>query len=151
MSQALHTVLLALSGDTLILPNSSVGEVMPADRVVKDEKAPAWLAGQVDWDQRRVPVLRFETLNGAPPPAEASRRERVVILHTLGVHWPSALVGIITQGYPHLVSVNQNALRPADLLDTDRADLILARTRIGAQLAAIPDLATLEADLARAL
>ena len=56
----------------------------------------------------------------------------------------------MTQGYPHLVTLNRAALHPVELDAVDRADLVLSRVRIASQVALIPDLVTIEAEIARA-
>lgn len=149
MSEQLYAVLLALDQDTLLLPNTAVAEVVSREAVKPADNAPAWLAGYVDWNNRRVPAVRFEVLNGATA-VTPTRRERVVIINSLGVHLPAGAIAFVTQGYPHLVTLNRTALKPQVLRETDREDLLLSRVRIASQEAVIPDLETIEADLARA-
>ncbi|NKF22348.1 chemotaxis protein CheW [Solimonas marina] len=149
-NRPLYAVLMALSGDTLLLPNVAIAEVVARETLQPDLRLPAWIAGFVDWNSRRVPALRFEVLNGGAVP-EASRRERVVVLNSSGRYLPSGQLAIVTQAYPHLVTLTRAALQPAPLRDSDRAELVLARTRVANQLAAIPDLDMIEAEVARAL
>ena len=42
-------------------------------------------------------------------------------------------LAIMTQGYPHLVTLNRAALHPVELDAVDRADLVLSRVRIASQ------------------
>lgn len=152
MSEQIYAVLMALEGDTLLLPNSAVNEVVPRDRVrPAGDGAPSWFAGFLEWNNRRVPVVSFETLNGSAVSATRSRRERVAVVNCAGVHLQGGSIGILTQGHPHLVTLNRTAVKPAALRDTDRAELILARVRISSQEAAIPDLDVIEADLSRVI
>ncbi|MDM4769387.1 chemotaxis protein CheW [Solimonas sp. SE-A11] len=147
--EQIYAVLMALEGDTLLLPNAAVAEVVARDSLQPAEPgAPGWLAGYCDWNNRRVPVISFEAANGSGHNAE-SRRARVVVLNSFGTHLPSGLLAIVSQGYPHLVTLNRSAVKPLELRPTDRADLVLARVRIANQEAAIPDLAALEAEVAR--
>ena len=146
--QQFYAVLIPLDGEALLLPNAAVAEVVARDRVRPPSAAPEWLAGHVEWNNRRIPVLRFETLNGAPA-SVVDRRERVVIVHSLGVHHQGGALGFITLGYPHLVTLNRAALKAVPLRAQDRNDLVLSRVRIASQEAVIPDLETIEADLAR--
>lgn len=147
--EQIYAVLMALEGDTLLLPNAAVAEVVARDTLQPaGEGAPAWLAGYCDWNNRRVPVISFETANGSSRSAD-SRRARVVVLNSFGTHLPSGLLAIVSQGYPHLVTLNRSAVRPMELRPTDRSDLVLARVRVATQEAAIPDLAALEAEVVR--
>lgn len=151
MSDQIYAVLIALEGDTLLLPNSAVNEAVPRDRIAPaGPGVPEWFAGYLDWNGRRVPVISFEVLNGGSRSGQ-SRRERVAVVNSFGSHLQSGLIGIITQGHPHLVTLNRTAVRPGDLRENDRAELVLTRARISSQHAAIPDLSVIEAELARAL
>lgn len=148
--EQLYAVLIAVHQDTLLLPNTAVAEVLARDALQgADAGAPSWLAGHCDWSNRRVPVVRFEHLNGASPPADP-RRERLVVLNSLGRHLPSGQLAIVAHGYPHLVTLNRSALRNVPLRESDRDDLVLSRVRIANQEALIPSLEQIEAEIARA-
>lgn len=144
----INAVLMALHGDTLLLPNSAVAEVIARERAQAQADAPQWLAGFCEWNNRRVPVIHFEALNGAAV-APPSKRARVVIVHGFGRHGNAGALGIVAQGYPHLVTLNRAALQAAALRDTDRADLVLSRVRIASQEALVPDLECIESEIAR--
>lgn len=148
--EQIYAVLMALDGDTLLLPNAAVAEVVSRDTLQAPEaNSPAWLAGYCDWNNRRVPVVSFEGLNGATPTGD-SRRARIVVLNSFGTFLPSGLLAVLTQGYPHLVTLNRAAVKGLPLRSTDRSDLVLSRVRIASQEAAIPDLAAIEGEVARA-
>jgi chemosensory pili system protein ChpC len=146
----LYAVLIALAGDTILLPNVAIAEVVARDAVQPMAQPRPWLAGQIDHGGRRLPVLRFERLNGGEGGADA-RRERVVVINTQGRHLPSAQFALITQTYPHLVTLSRAALQPLPLRASDRAELLLARVRVANQEALIPDLDRIEVEIARAL
>src|SRR3546814_9096610 len=80
-----------------------------------------------------------------------SRRERVVIINSNGRHLPSGQFALLTQAYPHLVTLTRAALQPEPLRTSDRDDLLLSRARVANQVALIPDLDMIEAEIARAL
>ena len=143
----IYAVLMALEGDSLLLPNVAVAEVVQRERVQAPEPgAPEWFAGYLDWNSRRVPVISFELLNGGRTSGR-SRRDRVAIINSLGVHLAGGAFGLITQGYPHLVTLNRTAVRSVAPRETDRPGLLAARVKIASQEAMIPDLAVVEADI----
>lgn len=144
-----YAVLMALSDDTMLLPNAAVAEVLSRETLRKSTGVPAWLLGDCEWNNRRVPVIRFEALNGATVDGDP-RRERIVVLNSVGRHLPAGNLAIMTQGYPHLVTLNRAAMHPVELDAVDREDLVLSRVRIASQVALIPDLVTVEAEIARA-
>lgn len=148
MNDQIYAVLMMLEGDTLLLPNAAVIEVISRDSVRPVEDSPAWFLGNYEANGRRIPVVSFEAMNGASLP-EITRRSRVVLLHSFGRHLEAHAIGVVAQGYPHLVTLNRTALTPMELRDTDRSELVLSRVRIASQEAAIPDLETIEEDLLR--
>lgn len=146
----LYAVLMALSDDTLLLPNAAVAEVVARDNLRPSwPGAPDWLTGYCEWSNRRVPVISFEALNGAAA-APMSRRARVVVINSLGSHLANGLFAVVAQGYPHLVTLNRTAVQGTPLRETDRQDIVLSRVRIASQEALIPNLDTIEAEIARA-
>jgi chemosensory pili system protein ChpC len=145
----IYAVLMALNDDTILLPNSAVAEVLSREALhPAGPGVPSWLLGYSAWNNRRVPVISFEGMNGAPA-ADMTRRARVVVLNSLGTHLPTGLFGVVAQGYPHLVTLNRAAVTAGPLRNTDRPDLVLSRVKIASQETVIPDLDTIEAEIAR--
>lgn len=147
--EELYAVLIALPGDTLLLPNAAVAEVVSADRMERaGPGAPRWLAGRLMYNNRRLPVVRFEVLNGGAP-IEDTRRTRLTVLHGLTDRLGAGQYAIVCQGYPHLVTLNRNALRKESHLSTDKEEMILSRVGIANTSALIPNLEAVEEQLAR--
>lgn len=144
----LYAVLMTVHEDIVLLPNAAVAEVLSRDALKRVDGGPEWLVGHCEWNNRLVPVVRFEALNGGSGSGDP-KRERVVVINSLGKHLASGHVAFVSQGYPHLVTLNRAAMRPLDLRETDRNDLVLGRVRIASQQALIPDLAMVEAEVAR--
>lgn len=150
----LYAVLMSVHDDILLLPNVAVAEVMARDALQPSSDGPEWLAGHCDWNNRRVPAVRFELLNdrtGSGTRGGDPRRERIVVLHSLGRHVPGGYIALVAQGYPHLVTLNRAAMRPNALDSADDEALVLSRVSIASQVALIPDLEALEARVAGAL
>lgn len=142
MNDQLYAVLIAVEGDLLLLPNAAVAEVLSIDRLeAVGHIAPIWLAGWCDFGGARLPAVRFEVFNGAPVPGH-TRRARVAVINSFGSRF-----GLLTQGYPHLVTLNRTAIEPVPLRDSDRPDRVLSRVRIARQMALVPDLAAIEREI----
>lgn len=147
--EELYAVMIALAGDTLLLPNAAVAEVVSADALIRHDEGPAWLLGFYNWNARRVPVLSLEVLNGGPKPP-SSRRERLIIVNSLGSHLAGGVVAFLAQSYPHLITLNRAAIRSLPLTDKDRPELVLTRVKIANSEALIPDFETIETELVQA-
>lgn len=143
-----YAVLIKLTGDTLLLPNSAVAEVVSvAGLQAAAAGGPAWLAGTISYSERTLPVLHFEVMNGGTQAGD-TRRQRVAILHGITDRLHSGQYAVLCQGYPHLVTLNREALKKEPKAATDREAVVLARVKIANTSALIPNLEFMEAELA---
>lgn len=144
----LYAVLISLNGDTLLLPNAAVAEVVSAERIEKPAAdAVPWFAGRVTYNNRAIPVVRFEVLNGGAPGTD-TRRTRLAVIQAVSDRVAAGQYAIVCQGYPHLVTLNRSALQPAPLQPADREALALTRVAIANTNALIPNLEALEQQVA---
>jgi chemosensory pili system protein ChpC len=147
----IYAALAAVPGDTLLLPNLAVAEVLPREPLEVLHGVPNWFTGMLVWHGRRVPVISFEKLNGSRALPQPGRRTRMLIVYAIGNRIPSGMFGLMTEGYPHLVTLNRNAVRPEPLQEDDNPDLIAARARVASQSPAIPNFEYVEAEIATVL
>lgn len=144
----IHAVLLALPGDTLLLPNAAIAEVLSAERLRPAKDGPAWLEGTLPHEDRLLRVVRFEALNGGSRGGE-SRRTRLAVVTAFTGRLQAGRYAVVCQGHPNLVTLNRDALKSEPRHPTDRKDLALARVRIANTSAVIPNLELIEAELAK--
>ena len=148
MSEAqkeLYSLLIPLRGERLLVPRMCVAEVIAfADAARhRDEAAPDWFLGAIEWNNRRVPVVSFD----GPETEERKgkrNRSRVVVFHALTSELKGGYYGVLTQGFPQLVRVNPDVLT----LDTEQGlperYPVLCRTRMIHEYPLIPDMERLE-------
>ncbi len=143
MNTQLYCVLIALNGDTLLLPNAVVAETVGQDALIRRDHHAHWHLGALEWNRQSVPALCFEVLNGAAT-QPLVKRSRLVVLHALSNPLDAdstvAPFALLSQGYPHLITVTRDALQPLPLRADDDPALVLTRVRIGSSEALIPDL-----------
>lgn len=147
--RVLYGQLMPLASTWLLLPKAGLAEVLGMEAVALETEGPAWLLGFADWREQRLPVLSLEALLGEPMPAR-TRRTRVAVIKSLGMHLDAGLFMIVLQGKPQLTLLNPAALRPAPVREDD-GEVILARTRLANTEAVIPDLEAIERRLAEAV
>lgn len=142
-TEQLYCALISCGEDTLIVPNTLIAETIGLEAMTVSEGGPAWLAGTVQWNHQQLPALRFEALGGAASPSNA-RRARLVVLQVPGAGGDSTPLALLTQAYPHLITVTRGAIGPLPLRERDHVPAILARVRIGNGEALVPDLEHLQ-------
>jgi chemosensory pili system protein ChpC len=139
----LYSLLVPLAGERLIVPRACVAEVIGYQPPSQMTNAPAWYAGLVHWGERSVPVVSLEAAMGQPLPSVSSRT-RIVIFHAVSGLLPGGCFGILTQGFPQLVRVNADVIRPDVARAFGDRVPVICQVRMVNETPLIPDLSRLE-------
>jgi chemosensory pili system protein ChpC len=139
----LYSLLVPLAGERLIVPRACVAEVIGYQAPAEMTNAPPWYAGLVTWGERTVPVVSFEGAFGQALPSVSSRT-RIVIFHATGGLLPGGYFGMLTQGFPQLVRVNADVIRPDPTRSFPERAPVICQVRMVNETPLIPDLARLE-------
>ncbi|HEY3516467.1 MAG TPA: chemotaxis protein CheW [Gammaproteobacteria bacterium] len=141
----LYSLLIPLRSERLLVPRMCVAEVIAfADAArSRDDAAPEWYLGAIEWNNRRLPVVTFDSQRADERKSKRSRT-RVVVFHAITQELKGGYYGILTQGFPQLVRVN------ADVLGLDTEQPVppgfpaLCRARMIHEYPLIPDVERLE-------
>lgn len=151
LSQDIRGVMIGVTGARVLLPNATVAEVItysPPDPV---DGAPDWMLGRIRWRGWRLPVISYARMIGSAQ-EEGEFGAKVVVLKALGGNPRHSYFALLTQGFPRLVTVSQDALtqEESDALDevAPLPDGVLMNVRLRDEDAVIPDLAAIEARIA---
>lgn len=146
-SEELYSLLVPLSGDRLIVPRACVAEVVRFTEPEHETGSHNWMLGDISWNGRALPVVSFEGVLGNDIPAITGRTRIVVFLASTG-ELKSGYFGVLTQGFPQLVRVNQDVLKLEATDGWPEDAPVLCRVRMINEFPLIPDLGQLEAMLA---
>lgn len=149
LPREIRCVLVPAGSLRLLLPNTTVAEVItqPAHEAVAG--APEWLLGRFAWRGWRVPLVSFARLAGAGA-GDAELTVRVAVLKALGGHPKMPFIAVLTQGFPRLTTLNAELIIPTH----DGNDLppgVRAQVLVRDDVAVIPDLEGIEAELVQLL
>ena len=139
----LYSLLVPLAGERLIVPRACVAEVIGYQAPAEMTNAPPWYAGLGSWRGRNVPVVSFEGAFGQPLPS-ISTRTRIVIFHAAGGQIKAGYFGMLTQGFPQLVRVNADVVRPDPSRSFSERSPVICQVRMVNETPLIPDLQRLE-------
>jgi chemosensory pili system protein ChpC len=139
----LYSLLVPLAGERLIVPRACVAEVIGYQPLAEMTNAPPWYAGLVNWGEHRVPVVAFEGAFGQSLPSVFSRT-RIVIFHASSGLLPGGYFGMLTQGFPQLVRVNADVIRPDPTRGFSERSPVICQVRMVNETPLIPDLQRLE-------
>jgi chemosensory pili system protein ChpC len=144
-----YSLLAPVAEGRLLLPRLAVAEITGFVRPKPAaDDAPAWLLGRMPWHDATIPLVSFEAFCGRDVP-DITRRARVAVVHAIGADVPGGVFGLMIQGYPYLVRVNENVLRAAGPDDAAPwQGPVLARPRMANESPMIPDLEAIAASVA---
>ncbi len=139
----LYSLLVPLVGERLIVPRTCVAEVIGLQAPAPMSNAPPWYLGLVTWNEVQVPVVSFEGVLGQAIPV-VSGRTRVVVFNAIDGKLQSGCFGILTQGFPQLVRVNAEVIRPDPSRGFPERVPVICQIRMVNETPLIPDLQRLE-------
>ena len=135
-----------LCGDSLLVPMSSVAEVVQHVDCKPQADAPAWLQGWVEWRKQRVPLIPSETLSGVGEQKD-SDSSLALVMNTLNDSPNStsgfAFYAIQIQGFPHLVRISEDD-QLQEVSGAPEAPYTMMKVGLDEWVALIPDLGRLE-------
>jgi chemosensory pili system protein ChpC len=142
-----YSLLIPLADSRLLVPRACVAEVIGYQLPAPMERAPSWYLGVVNWNARTVPLVSFEGACGLMIPP-ASGRSRIVVFHALAGRAESGFISIVSQGFPQLVRVSNDVVRPDNSRSFPDRIPVLCQVRMLNESPLIPDLERLESLIA---
>jgi chemosensory pili system protein ChpC len=139
----IYSLLIPLVDGRLIIPRACVAEVIGFQTPSEMTGAPPWYIGTLAWNGRQVPLVSFEGACGESIPP-ASGRSRVVIFHCMGTRLEAGFFGVVSQGFPQLVRVSSDVVRPDNSRSFSERSPVLCQIRMVNETPWVPDLERLE-------
>jgi chemosensory pili system protein ChpC len=130
----IYSLLVPLLDGRLIIPRSCVAEVVGFQSPSEMPGAPPWYLGMFSWGSRQIPLISFE----------GTSRTRVVVLFALGSQIEGGYYGMVSQGFPQLVRVSADILRPDPTRTFPERTPIISQVRMINEAPWIPDLERIE-------
>jgi chemosensory pili system protein ChpC len=139
----IYSLLIPLADARLLVPRACVAEVIGYQTATPMEGAPAWYLGLVNWNAISMPLVSFEGACGLTIPPAAGR-SRIVVFHTLGARIEVGFMGVVSQGFPQLVRVSNEVVRPDHTRSFPDRSPVVCQVRMLNETPLIPDLEQLE-------
>ncbi|HEY3732153.1 MAG TPA: chemotaxis protein CheW [Steroidobacteraceae bacterium] len=142
-----YSLLIPLADSRLLVPRACVAEVIGYQSPAPMDNAPPWYLGLVNWNARMLPLVSFEGCCAMPIPP-ANNRSRVVVFHALAGRAESGYIAIVSQGFPQLVRVSNDVVRPDNARSFSERVPVLCQVRMLNETPMVPDLERLEVMIA---
>jgi chemosensory pili system protein ChpC len=141
--QEIYSLLIPLAEGRLIVPRACVAEVVGFQVPSEMTGAPPWYIGTVPWSGKAVPLVSFEGACGQVIPSP-SGRTRVVVFHCLGTRLDGGNFAVVSQGFPQLVRVSSDVVRPDNSRVFPERAPVICQVRMVNETPLVPDLERLE-------
>lgn len=140
--KTIRSVLLPLTKDSVLLPHSAMMEVLPGRAIEPLENMPDWILGEVNWNNKAIPLIALETAFGIKT-TEKPKRTRIVIVASLSAETGYQYLAIRTTGVPRLIQLESDVLQAADVRDLND-QFIQFYGELNHQTVTVPDMEKLE-------
>ena len=141
MRGVVHCLTIPLNNETALLPNSAIAEVIGFKAPIPIDDAPEWFLGYIDWRDKKVPLISFESISGKEL-TTAKKNSRICVLNTLNGSHQIPYVGILSQGIPSLAIIQEHGLKDKESIDGRSA--VGAVVEAGGTEAIIPNIDEIE-------
>ncbi len=107
ISSSFPAMYLPLQMDGLLVPDVVVAEIMAPGKITQKLKSPEWYVGSINWRGRKLPLVSFESLNGAST-VSPENVTRVAVLNGLADHGHLPFYAIVVNGQPALLNISED-------------------------------------------
>jgi chemosensory pili system protein ChpC len=140
--RAVHCLSIPLNDSNALLPNAAVAEVVAYNEPEPVNDAPNWLLGNLQWRDRKVPLVSLEAATGKDNAEKTG--PRIAVLNTLNSNHKVPYIAILLQGIPSLTLVHPNNLKWDETNQSQGNGTIAGYIALQNGSAMIPDIDNLE-------
>ena len=137
-SQQMRGVLISLQGGKILLPNTTVSEIITFITPEAVENKPDWYIGAMRWKGYRLPLVSYSLMIGEK--LEPVSGAKVAILKALSGDIKMPYYAVMTQGFPRLVNIASDQL----LDDTEHASEYFYSAYLNEDVVRVPKLERVE-------
>jgi len=139
-------MLIPLQQHYLLLPNSTIAEVIPMPHMREANDKPNYWIGQCDWHSWQLPIIDLESLVENEV-YDISDANKLCVLHGINSSADINIYALPCYGVPQLIHLNESALKLAQ--DASDSDFLHYQIKIGNKVAYIPNLDKIELALSQ--
>jgi chemosensory pili system protein ChpC len=135
---SVHCMLAPLEHAALLLPTQVVVEVVEYQQPQPITATPEWFLGQIDWENRQIPVFSYSALIQGTTPAPPASRNRIMVVKSLTASARVSYLGFLVSDIPRLISLLPDQLTNTG--DENKSLGVFCHVMVDGQQAVIPDL-----------
>ena len=143
LSQTLRSFILNLPSAKIVLPYSSMIEVLPFATPLKLENVPSWVVGTLLWRSLNVPLIALDRLIHEVE-TEIDAYTRIVMINTLGDDPQLPYLGLLVTDAPRLTSLGRMDVILDKTAKSTVQTGVLSWVIVRQEPAIIPDISAIE-------
>ncbi len=140
----LPVMMLPLVTDNMLVPDIMVVEVCQQLPVQTVEDSPEWFAGYIQWRNYKIPLISFETLNGAMA-LDVSRIDKIAVIKSTAEHGYLPYYAVAISASPSIHEIVGESVLPEEGRPRGRAELL--SVALEGKTAGIPNTEWIESHL----
>jgi chemosensory pili system protein ChpC len=137
-SPVIHCMVAPAESETLLLPTGVMAEVVDFQNPSPLDASPPWLLGQIEWENRQVPVFSFSALINGSDVGKISAKSKILIIKSLADSVRVPYLGILLSDLPRMVNIQEKDLVQTG--DEKKSLGVFSRITLEEQSAIVPDL-----------
>lgn len=139
-----HCMLIPLRQHYLLLPNTTIAEVIPLPKNILASQAeqPSFIVGQCPWRDSILSVIDLENLINEPADANSRAANKLCIVNAINDNAAIDHYALPCCGAPQLITLNEAALQTT--AHDDAQHWLHCQIKIGNKTALIPNLDNIE-------
>ncbi len=140
--ESLNGLIVPLAGQSLLLPNVAVAELVGYRLSQPATQGPDWFLGWTTWRDQQVPLIDPERMLGQTPSHDATAQPRTVVLNALSGRKGLSFVGLRVWGIPRSRKIVRGEIESAG----EGAQFVSQPVKLGedGDVLLIPDLLAIE-------
>lgn len=144
-SEDIYSLLIPLEKERLLVPRSTVAEVIRYEPPAETDDEDSWYRGKVAWNNIDIPVVSIERLSGMAAPMPVGNTRIVVLEPVSGGEMKP--YGLLAEGFPQMVRVSREVMELDQSYKAPESSAIICRVQLLQEQALIPDLELIEQSL----
>lgn len=110
--KVIKSLLLPMKTSSIIVPNTSIAEIVSVEHVLPVNDAPTWMLGYLSWRRRSVPLISFDAVQQGEPDF-LTPRSKIAVLYSISDDATFPYMALLMQKAPKVISITEDIIKQA--------------------------------------
>lgn len=97
---------------SIIVPNTSIAEIVSVEHVLPVNDAPTWMLGYLSWRRRSVPLISFDAVQQGEPDF-LTPRSKIAVLYSISDDATFPYMALLMQRAPKVINITEDVIKQA--------------------------------------